>query len=404
MILAFHDIRREWGRFLGTGLGLGLLFTVVLAMAGIYAGVVEDAVSLVRAMDADLWVVQEGTRGPFADASQVDPALERRVAGTPGVESARAFTYQMVEQEEGGRVLRYALVGLSWPDDTGDRLPLTRGRAIRQARGELLADLSLGLDVGDRLVLAGESFEVVGLTRGVVGFGGDGTLFATVADSHVIAADAPADAIQAERERVRERLRGTDLGRSFPVLDDLAIDERAPRPGLAAPPLAAVLVTADTPAALERLGARIDAWPDVTAHPVSRQATFLLDGVVERARNQLRLFSLMLTATSALIVALILHMRAVERTRDIAILKLMGMSTRRLFAMVLTESWILGLIAYLSARLLGELLFPFFPRRIVLDATIQLAAPLLAIAVTTFASVVGLRYTLRVDPAKAIEG
>ena len=86
MILALHDIRRGWARFLGTGFGLGLLFTVVLAMAGIYAGVVEDAVALARAMNADLWVVQEGTRGPFADASTADPSSR------PPREAGRANT------------------------------------------------------------------------------------------------------------------------------------------------------------------------------------------------------------------------------------------------------------------------------------------------------------------------
>jgi putative ABC transport system permease protein len=65
--LAARDVRRNIGRFLGTSLGIALLFTVVLAMAGIYQGLVADATVLLQSMHADLWVVQRGTRGPFDD-------------------------------------------------------------------------------------------------------------------------------------------------------------------------------------------------------------------------------------------------------------------------------------------------------------------------------------------------
>ena len=58
MNLALRDVRRHLGRFLGTAGGLGLLLTVVVAMQGIYAGMVDDATILARAMRAagyQLW-------------------------------------------------------------------------------------------------------------------------------------------------------------------------------------------------------------------------------------------------------------------------------------------------------------------------------------------------------------
>ena len=78
MNLAFRDVRHQWPRFLATAVGVGLLLTVVLAMGGIYRGMVEDAVALVRATGADLWVVQHGTQGPFAERSSLEARTRPR--------------------------------------------------------------------------------------------------------------------------------------------------------------------------------------------------------------------------------------------------------------------------------------------------------------------------------------
>ncbi len=41
-------------------------------MTGLYRGVVEDALLIVDRIGADLWVVQGGRAGPFAEGSAVD--------------------------------------------------------------------------------------------------------------------------------------------------------------------------------------------------------------------------------------------------------------------------------------------------------------------------------------------
>ena len=68
MNLAYRDIRHNLFRFLLTCVGLGLLLGVVLAMIGIYRGLVVDALTIARAPAVDLWVVEANTRGPFAEA------------------------------------------------------------------------------------------------------------------------------------------------------------------------------------------------------------------------------------------------------------------------------------------------------------------------------------------------
>jgi putative ABC transport system permease protein len=77
MNLAYRDIRHNLGRFLLTCVGLGLLLGVVLAMIGIYRGLVVDALTIARAPAVDLWVVETNTRGPFAEASRIPGGCTR---------------------------------------------------------------------------------------------------------------------------------------------------------------------------------------------------------------------------------------------------------------------------------------------------------------------------------------
>jgi len=55
--LAIRDIYDGLGKFIFTGVGLGLLIGVTLSMAGIYRGMVDDARVLIQNGGADLWVV-----------------------------------------------------------------------------------------------------------------------------------------------------------------------------------------------------------------------------------------------------------------------------------------------------------------------------------------------------------
>mgnify|MGYP003428731289 CR=1 FL=1 len=50
MNLAYRDVRHHLGRFLLTCVGLGLLLGVVLAMIGIYRGIVVEALTIVLAV------------------------------------------------------------------------------------------------------------------------------------------------------------------------------------------------------------------------------------------------------------------------------------------------------------------------------------------------------------------
>ncbi len=402
MNLALRDVRRHLARFVGTAAGLGLLLSVVVAMQGIYAGMVDDATILTRAMRADLWLVQRDTRGPFAEGSRLDPSVEARAAAVPGVRAARPYTYQLIQREHRGAVMRIAMVGLGWPDDPGHTLPLVRGQTLQQPHGEMIADASLGLELGESLTLAGEPYRVVGLTKNALTSGGDSVAFVSVADAALIALDQPAEAAVLERARVVERLRRTDLGRGQPSLEDLAMDPRWRPPALASPPVSAVLVEVD-PHRLAEVRSGMSRWGDVSVYSQSEEEALLLGGVVQRARMQIGLFTVILTLTAAVVVMMVMYNLTLEKTHDLAVLKLMGAPRARLLGLVLQQAWLLGALAYAFAFVLGELAFPMFPRRVLITQAISLVAPVATMLIVTLASVLGLSHVMRIDPSRALE-
>ncbi len=144
MNLALKDIRHGLFRFVLTCFGLGLLMTVVLSMIGIYNGLVADALAVVKAPAADVWVVEAGTKGPFAEASNVPLSTRDAVVRMPGVVETGAVNYQNVEASHAGQTLRLYIIGYE-PGRPGGPQAIAEGRGIGASHFELVADRKTGL-------------------------------------------------------------------------------------------------------------------------------------------------------------------------------------------------------------------------------------------------------------------
>ncbi|MEQ8167074.1 MAG: ABC transporter permease, partial [Alphaproteobacteria bacterium] len=209
MNLAYRDVRHNLGRFLLTCFGLSLLLGVVLSMIGIYRGLVEDALTLVRAPQIDVWIVESGTRGPFAESSRIPGDTREAIARLYGVAAAGSVTYQSVEAQHNGLKLRLYVIGYE-QGRPGGPSRIAHGRLIARSHYELIADRSSGLSLGNRIRLGRNTFKVVGLTEGQVSSGGDPVVYLTLRDSQKLQFElAPA---AARRELARGAgLSGTDI-------------------------------------------------------------------------------------------------------------------------------------------------------------------------------------------------
>lgn len=402
MNLAAKDIRHNFGRFALTTVGIGLLLMIVMGMGGIYRGLIREATLLVDNIGADLWLVQGSTRGPFAEISRVPATLEDRARAVPGVASARRFVSHTIQREHGGRPLRMVVQGLSWPEDKGSWIPLVAGHPLRQAHCEMIADRSLRLPLGERLRLGKDVYEVVGITSGMVGSGGDGLAFFTASDAQAIQFDLPGEATRLERESRRARAEAQDIGRVTPLLLERAAGAARDLPALGPPQVSAILLTVEPGIDAASVAETIRTWPDVTVYTKEQQVNLLVAGMVDKAKRQLGLFRALLILISTIIMALIIYTLTLDKVHDIALLKLMGARNRVIIGLILQQALLIGGLGYALAYWLGSFAFPRFPRLVVIERPdlIQLAGIVLAISV--LASLVGISKAMRVEPNKVL--
>ncbi|MHB8519295.1 MAG: ABC transporter permease [Limisphaerales bacterium] len=397
MNLAIRDIRHNVGRFVFTTVGIGLLLMIVMGMGGIYRGLIFEATLLVDRVGADLWVVQASTRGPFAEISRIPANLEDRVRAMPGVAGARRFVSHTIQREHEGRPLRMVVQGLSWPEDKGDWVPLMAGRPLGQAHYEMIADRSLGLPLGEKLKLGKDVYEVVGLTQGMVGTGGDGLCFFTVSDAMAVQFDEPGEAIRLERAARVARLEKLDLGRVTPLLSERVVGPASELPALAPPQVSAVLVTVRDGADEARVAATISTWPDVTVYSTQQQKDLLLSGLVDKAKRQLGLFRVLLIIISTIIIALIIYTLTLDKIRDIALLKLIGARNRVIVGLIFQQALLMGAFGYGLAWWLGQYAFPHFPRLVVIESADLIQLAFIVVGISMLASLLGIWKALKVE-------
>lgn len=404
MNLARKDIQHNLGRFALTTVGIGMLLMIVMGMAGIYRGLIEDATLLIQRIGADLWVVQRDTRGPFAEVSRVPKTLVYRVLAVPGVQSAREFVFHTIQRQHNGKPLRMSVLGLSWPLDKGQWLPLIAGRPLRQNHYEMIADKTLGLRLHERIRLGKETYTVVGITSGMVSSGGDGMAFATVWDSQAIQFDMAGEAVRLERAARERRSQTNEVFLKQPALTEQLVRPTGELPALAAPELSAVVVRIAPGADVNHVSAVMGSWGDVTVFTKKGQEDLLVQGMVDKARRQLGMFRALLTIIAAIIMALILYTLTLDKLHSIALLKLIGAPNRVILGLILQQAIVLGGLGYGIAYLVGQKLFPYFPRRVVLQDQDLLQLAVIVLGISVLSSVLGIWKALRVAPNEALMG
>ena len=377
MNLAWRDVRHNLFRFVLTCLGLGLLMTVVLAMMGIYNGLVSDALNIVKAPQADIWVVEADTQGPFAEASKVPTDTRDAIARLHGVTEAGSITYQTVEAPFGGAVLRLYVIGYE-RGRLGGPQTIAQGRGLVASHFELVADAKSGLIPGDSIVLGRNRFEVVGLVKDTMNSGGDPAIFITLADAQLLQTQlAPAAA------RVQ-----------------------AARGGLAAggATVAAVVARLDAHVAPETVVQTVQQWKHLSALTQADQENILIKSVVDKARKQIGLFLGILLTVSAVVIALIIYTMTMEKLKQIATLKLIGAPDRTIIALIVQQSLALGALGLIIGLSLIMTVKDYFPRRVLLEPVNALALTGIILVVCVLASGLGVRAALKVDPATALGG
>ena len=398
--LAGRDIMHSWGKFVFTGMGLGLLIGITLSMAGIYRGMVDDAKVLLDNSGADLWVVQKDTLGPYAESSSLYDDTWRGIRGMSGVGQVANITYltMQVRQEEGD--VRAMVTGVTpgEPGTPGWPPYLVAGRQMTRSHYEAVADIASGFKLGERIHIRRNQYTVVGLTRRMVSSNGDPMVFIPLKDAQEAQFLKDNDAIREQRRRTAENPVFNRPG--VPGLLDAVNAAQSTHPYVNA-----VLVRVKTGHDPVEVAESIRRWKRLTVYTRSQMEEILVGKLIATSSRQIFMFLVILSIVSSAIVAFIIYTLTLGKIREIAVLKLLGTRNRTIVSLIMQQSIALGLIGFVVGKISATLLMaPIFPKYVLLLPVDSVIGFIAVVVICVLSSIIAIRAALRVDPAEAIGG
>ena len=379
--LAQKDITHTLGKFLVTAMGVGMLLGIVLIMIGVYRGMVAEAKILIGDIDTDLWIVQEKTLGPFAESSRIYEDLKDTIRVIDGVKCAEALTFQNLQlPKKNSLAVRVMAVGF---DPYGTFNPinpkrLIEGRGIKRDHYEMVVTDKAGFKLGDSIHLIRHDYKVVGITHGSVSSGGDPLVYISLKDAQELQFSYTNNRIRNDKVR---GMKNSDIKMVNTIVakvkDGYSIDEVAKE---------------------------IRRFKYKSVYTGKEQEKILTQNLIEKASKQIGMFTAILVVVSTIIIALIIYTMTLEKMKEIAIMKLIGIPNSMIIKMIVQETILLGVLAFIFGNAFSHLIYDKFPKKVVLETPDALSLFVVIIIASVLASFVGVKKVISADPASAIGG
>jgi putative ABC transport system permease protein len=348
LVTALRDLRWRRRRFIITMMGTALVFSMSLLMSGLGNAFTVEIDRTLDDQGADLWVAATGADGPYSAGYGITADLVDAVRTSPGIAAASPLVLGGAVADVKGTLVNVNVFGVQ-PDGLGPPHHAIEGDPVPRP-GTVVVPERLDLDVGDTVLLSGDEYEVSGVVAKASLVAGTSTVFLTIGDA-------------------RELLLG----------------------GL---PLASMILVAGEAPTL----------PSTVVGFTQSEARADLVRPLRNAIQSVNFIKVLLWMVAALIVASVVYMTALERTRDIAVFKATGVSMAAIGAGVCLQAVIVAVGASLIGIVVAIALAPRFPMEVVVPARSLLALPLLAIGVGLVAGLFGVRKAASVEPAAAFGG
>ncbi|OBB39498.1 ABC transporter permease [Mycobacterium sp. 852002-51961_SCH5331710] len=347
LIAALRDMQWRRRRFAIAVLSTAIIFGMTLALTGLANGFQTEARRTVDSLGVDQFIVKAGASGPFVGATPFAPVELRRIAAAPGVDVAAPLAYAGGTATLDGDTRNVDIFGA--PERGPGMPPVIEGRAPT-VPGEVAVSTTLGRGLGDEVEIASQRLRIVGLVENSTALANLPNVFLTT-------------------EGAQELVYGGEpLVASIGVRGAL---ERVP----------------NGYRAVDRAGAIAD-----------------LLRPLKVAVNSITIVAVLLWIVAALIVGSVVYLSALERLRDFAVFKAIGVPTRSVMAGLALQAVIVALAAALVGAGLSLLLGPLFPMQVIIPTTAFVALPVVAVVIGLIASAAGLRRAVSVDPALAFGG
>jgi putative ABC transport system permease protein len=380
--LAYKDIKYSFLKFIITAMGVGMLFGIVLIMIGVYRGMVTDAQVLLDDIGADLWIVQQDTLGPFAESSRIHEDLKNTIKAQPGIDKTAAMAFLNLQvRSPQGVMKRVYSVGYDPHGDISAINPerLVAGCPLQKSHYEIVTSQKLGFKLGDKIKLGRNIYTVVGITKGAVSSGGDPAIFVSLKDAQELQ-------FLYSNARIRnDRARGLNVQQDNHLVN-------------------AVVATLKPGLDPDTMAENIRRWKHKSVFTAAQQREILTKNVIETASKQIGMFTVILIVVSTVIIALIIYTMTLEKMKEISIMKLMGLPNSMIVRMIVEETLLLGILAFIFGNLFSHLIYAKFPKRVVLELPDAWMLFAVVVVASIAASFVGVKKVISADPAAAIGG
>jgi len=378
--LAKEDIRHTLGKFIVTAMGVGMLLGIVLIMIGVYRGMIEDAEVLLGDLNVDLWIVQDNTLGPFAEASRVHEDLKYTLKSIQSIDKCEAITFQNMQIPYQGKSLSVLAVGY---DIYGKINPINKnrlinGRTLDSDHYEIVVSDKTGYSLGDSIKLGRNFYTVVGITHGTVASGGDPLIYISLKDAQELQFTYSNKRIQ------------TDRARGIKNRDAHLVN--------------AIVATLKSGYNVDEVAQTIRKWYHKSVYTKTEQNRVLTKYVVEKASKQIGLFTVILISVATIIISLIIYTMTLEKMKEISIMKLIGLPNSLIVKMIVEETLILGILAFIFGNIFAHLIYTKFPKNVVLEVNDAWLLFGIVVIASILASFIGVKKVINADPTSAIGG
>lgn len=349
LLAALRDLQWRRKRFVITVVGTTLVFALSLVMSGLSNAF---RVEIDRTLDdqrAEAWIAPGTSEGAFSPGTFLTAADVLAISLEAAPAEVAPFVFGTSTTRDGaGEVVNVNVLGVV-PGGLGAPVEVEEGHAAL-ADGTAVVPERLGLDVGDTLRLGGRDHEVVGIVDHASLIAGTQSVTLTLGDA--------------------QRL----LFGGEPLVSMVLSSDPAP----------------ELPAGFTAFSR------DEVEATVMRP----LDAPV-RAIDLVRV---LLWLVAALVVASVVYLTVLERTRDIAVFKATGAGSTAVGAGICLQAVVLAVVASVGAIVVAGWIAPRFPMDVVIPTAAMVGLPVLAVAVGVCSGLIGVRRAVRVEPALAFGG
>ncbi|WP_422206832.1 ABC transporter permease [Mycobacterium sp.] len=347
LITTWRDLQWRRRRFVIAIIGTGLVFAMTLILTALANGFRVEARQTVDSLGVDTYLIKAGAVGPFLGAAMFPGAEAQAVSRVPGVESAIPVIFAQEALQDRGSSQNVNIFGMP---ERGPGMPTMAAGRGPSSPSEVAISTTLGRAVGDDVEIGSRVMRIVGLVGKSTALAGQANAFLTL--------------------------------------------EGAQQVLFSGQPLVSAVGLRGTAAAIPD-GYRIvgrDAAIDDLMRPL------------QKAYLAISYLAILLWGVAALIVGSLIYLSAMERTRDFAVFKAVGVATRSVLAGLVLQAVIVAVVAAALGVVLALGLAPTFPIPVVMPTSAFVLLPVIAVVIGLLASVAGMRRAITVDPALAFGG